>query len=89
MAASKIPEEIKKHRPGPCTEVKLINGHYYVYMYQSVQLPSGKWGKKTGMIILEGFEPPVRILRATIPGIGSQSKFGILLLIDYLPRHYL
>ena len=25
MAASKIPEEIKKHRPGPCTEVKLIN----------------------------------------------------------------
>ena len=51
MAASKIPEEIKKHRPGPCTEVKLINGHYYVYMYQSVQLPSGKWGKKTGKSI--------------------------------------
>ena len=23
------------------------------------------------LIILEGFEPPVRILRATIPGIGS------------------
>ena len=51
MAASKIPEEIKIHRPGPCTEVKLINGHYYVYMYQSVQLPSGKWGKKTGKSI--------------------------------------
>lgn len=43
MAMSKIPEEIKQHRPGPCTEIKLINGHYYVYMYQSVHLPSGRW----------------------------------------------
>ena len=41
------------------------------------------------MIIPEGFEPPVRILRATIPGIESQSKFRILLLLDYLLRHYL
>ena len=43
----------------------------------------------SGMIIPEDFEPPVRILRATIPGIESQSKFRILLLVDYLPRHYL
>ena len=48
MAGNSIPEEIKQHRPGPCTEIKLINGHYYVYMYQSVKLPSGRWGKKTG-----------------------------------------
>ena len=51
MATSKIPEAIKQYRPGPCTEVKLIGGHYYVYMYQSVRLPSGKWGKKTGKCI--------------------------------------
>src|SRR5699024_12509757 len=29
----------------------LFRSHYYVYMYQSVQLPSGKWGKKTGKSI--------------------------------------
>lgn len=51
MATSKIPEEIKQFRPGPCTEIKCISGHYYVYMYQSLQLPSGKWGKKTGKSI--------------------------------------
>ena len=51
MAESKIPEEIKQYRPGPCTEIKLISGHYYVYMYQSLRLPSGKWGKKTGKSI--------------------------------------
>ena len=51
MGTSKIPESIKQYRPGPCTEIKLINGHYYVYMYQSHQLPSGRWGKKTGKSI--------------------------------------
>lgn len=51
MAMNKIPEEIKQYRPGPCTEIKFINGHYYVYMYQSVRLPSGRWGKKTGKSI--------------------------------------
>ena len=51
MAKSSIPEEIKRFRPGPCTEIKLISGHYYVYMYQSLRLPSGKWGKKTGKSI--------------------------------------
>jgi len=51
MSSSRIPEEISRYRPGPCTEIKLINGHYYVYMYQSVHLPSGKWGKKTGKSI--------------------------------------
>mgnify|MGYP002625340986 CR=1 FL=1 len=51
MAEGRIPEDIKQYRPGPCTEIKLINGHYYVYMYQSLRLPSGKWGKKTGKSI--------------------------------------
>ena len=51
MAANSIPEEIKQYRPGPCTEVKLIGGHYYVYMYESVRLKSGAWGKKTGKSI--------------------------------------
>ena len=51
MASNKIPEEIRRFRPGACTEIKLINGHYYVYMYQSVKLASGKWGKKTGKSI--------------------------------------
>ena len=46
--------------------------------------------RKYGMMIIpEGFEPPVRILRATIPVIGSQSRFRILLSIDYLLIHYL
>ena len=51
MAETRIPEEIRQYRPGPCTEIKLRNGHYYVYMYQSLRLPSGKWGKKTGKSI--------------------------------------
>lgn len=51
MAESKIPEEIKQYRPGPCTEVKYISGHYYVYMYGSQKLNSGDWGKKTGKSI--------------------------------------
>ena len=62
MASKSIPDSISKFRPGPCTEIKKINGHFYVYMYSSVQLPSGRWGKKTGKcigsIILEkGFVP--------------------------------
>ena len=51
MAESKIPESIKQYRPGPCTEIKLIGGHYYVYMYRSQKLESGDWGKKTGKSI--------------------------------------
>ena len=51
MSASRIPEAIKHYRPGPCTEIKYIGNHYYVYMYQSTQLPSGRWGKKTGKCI--------------------------------------
>lgn len=51
MAESKIPESIKQYRPGPCTEIKLINGHYYVYMYGSKKLKTGDWGKKTGKTI--------------------------------------
>lgn len=46
-----IPDEINQYRPEPCTEVKLISGHYYVYRYKSVKLPSGNWGKKTDKCI--------------------------------------
>lgn len=51
MKSKSIPEEIQQYRPGPCTEIKSINGHYYVYMYQSIRLASGRWGKKTGKSI--------------------------------------
>ena len=51
MPSAKIPEDIRQFRPGPCTEIKLINGRYYVYMYQARKLPSGRWGKKTGKSI--------------------------------------
>ena len=59
---SSIPENVRKFRPGPCTEIKKISGHYYVYSYHSIKLPSGNWGKKTdkciGTIIpAEGFVP--------------------------------
>ena len=59
---SSIPENVRKFRPGPCTEIKKISGHYYVYSYHSIKLPSGNWGKKTdkciGTIIPDkGFVP--------------------------------
>ena len=62
MPAQTIPESVSRFRPGTCTEIKMISGHYYVYMYHSVQLPSGKWGRKTdksiGKIIPDvGFIP--------------------------------
>ena len=62
MSSQTIPESVSRYRPGTCTEIKMISGHYYVYMYHSVQLPSGKWGKKTdksiGKIIPDvGFIP--------------------------------
>lgn len=40
MKSSRIPEDVNKYRPGPCTEIKSIGGHYYVYMYNAVRLPS-------------------------------------------------
>ena len=81
MAVSSIPEEIKQYRPGPCTEVKLINGHYYVYMYQSVRLPSGRWGKKTGksigtIIPGTGFIPNRNYY--LYKGEGSQDEITVL-----------
>lgn len=81
MATSKIPEDISKYRPGPCTEIKCINGHYYVYMYQSVHLPSGKWGKKTGksigtIIPQKGFVPNRNYYLYT--GDESQDDISIL-----------
>ncbi len=46
-----IPQEVSRFRPGACTEIKNIGGNYYVYMYESILLPSGRWGKKTGKSI--------------------------------------
>ena len=46
-----IPEDVLRFRPGTCTEVKCVNGNWYVYMYEAVMLKSGKWGKKTGACI--------------------------------------
>ena len=51
MSESKIPESIKRYRPEKCSEIKFISGHYYVYRYSAVLLPSGKWGKKSGPCI--------------------------------------
>ena len=51
MKVSSIPENVSKFRPGSCTEIKLISGHYYVYSYHSVKLPSGNWGKQSGKCI--------------------------------------
>ena len=81
MAESRIPEDIKQYRPGPCTEIKLIGGHYYVYMYQSLQLPSGRWGKKTGKCIGSiisgtGFVPNKNY--HLYPGEESQDEITVL-----------
>ena len=51
MTSKRIPDSVSKFRPGPCTEIKEIGGHFYVYMYSAVLLPSGRWGKKTGKSI--------------------------------------
>lgn len=51
MAESRIPGEIRQYRPGPCTEIKPISGHYYVYMYEACRLPNGAWGRKIGKSI--------------------------------------
>ena len=34
MAATKIPEEISKYRPGPCTEIKFIKIDFLVFSSQ-------------------------------------------------------
>ncbi|MGN0866618.1 MAG: transposase [Oligosphaeraceae bacterium] len=51
MPKDRIPEEIRRHRPGPCTEIKPINHHYYVYTYAACRLPGGRWGKRNGKCI--------------------------------------
>ena len=81
MSSTRIPAEISQYRPGPCTEVKLINGHYYVYTYQAIHLPSGKWGKKTGksigtIIPGKGFIPNKNY--AAYKGEESQDEITVL-----------
>ena len=41
----------ENNRPDICTEIKEISGHYYVYSYHFIKLPSGRWGKKTDICI--------------------------------------
>lgn len=41
MAKPTIPDKIKQYRLEPCTEIKLIGGYYYVYMYHFFQRPDG------------------------------------------------
>ena len=81
MKNNRIPENVSKYRPGACTEIKPINGNYYVYMYESVHLPSGKWGKKTGksigkIIPGKGFVPNKNYCLYT--GEESQDEITVL-----------
>ena len=75
----------------------MISGHYYVYMYHSVQLPSGKWGKKTdksiGKIIPDvGFIPNKNYHLFT--GDASQDditvlEYGQYALVEFVAREIL
>ena len=81
MASNRIPNEISIHRPGACTEIKLISGHYYVYTYSSIKLASGKWGKKTGKCIGtiipdKGFVPNKNY--SSYEGVESQDDISVL-----------
>ena len=97
MPAKSIPESVSRFRPGTCTEIKMISGHYYVYMYHSVQLPSGKWGKKTdksiGKIIPDvGFIPNKNYHLFT--GDASQDditvlEYGQYALVEFVAREIL
>lgn len=81
VKVSKIPENVSKFRPGPCTEIKLISGHYYVYTYSSVKLPSGNWGKRSGSCIgsiipEKGFVPNKNYAKET--GIEDLDEISVL-----------
>lgn len=81
MPEGKIPEKIKRYRPEKCSEVKFINGHYYVYRYKAVLLTSGKWGKKSGPCIGSiipdvGFKPNKNFLESDIADSITVIDYG-------------
>ena len=54
--------DLKEYLPEKCTEIKLINGYYYVYRYTSKKLDSGRWGKSSSrcigkVVVGKGFIP--------------------------------
>ena len=42
---------LRQYLPEKSTEIKVINGYYYVYRYTSKKLESGRWGKSSGKCI--------------------------------------
>ena len=42
---------LRQYLPEKSTEIKAINGYYYVYRYTSKKLDSGRWGKSSGKCI--------------------------------------
>ena len=42
---------LRQYLPEKSTEIKSINGHYYVYRYTSKKLNDGRWGKASGKCI--------------------------------------
>ena len=92
---SSIPENVRRYRPDICTEIKEISGHYYVYTYHSIKLPSGRWGKKTdkciGKIIPDqGFIPNKNYVNDDHPEPEDEItvlEYGQYGLIDQIARN--
>lgn len=42
---------LRQYLPEKSTEIKAINGYYYVYRYTSKKLENGRWGKSSGKCI--------------------------------------
>ncbi len=91
---SSIPENVRKYRPDNCTEIKEISGHYYVYTYHSIKLPSGRWGKKTdkciGKIIPDrGFIPNKNYVSEEYPESEDENtvlEYGQYALIEQVAQ---
>ena len=54
--------DLRQYLPEKNTEIKLINGHYYVYRFRSKKYPDGRWGKSSGkcigkVVVGKGFIP--------------------------------
>lgn len=71
-----IPESIKKHKP-ICTEIRLINGTYYVYKITSVWNKEEKRAKKKTLGCIgkitekDGFIPSKKSLQNATPEVSS------------------
>ena len=73
-------EALKQYLPEKSTEIKSINGYFYVYRYRGKKLDNGRWGKASGKCIGKvvpgkGFIPNKYYLenQASSQG-GSESK---------------